>query len=368
MSINPDSLLIFRARANSGSKDAEKKKPADQKDKQATQSKSQNPKQLGKFQPDKNLEPMLIEEPKATTAPSRKQSQDQSMQSADSSKKQIRTSMFGDNTIKSRKEKIQEYYQKKSIYTDQTPIYRDTYSNKSTEDFDKPQQAPASRPKVEKSGRQKQSRDAAAGKTCVWHPWRQAFAICAYCHRPFCFQDTMESNLEYYCLEDIDRAPKYEPAPISSANNIGILSGILLLVSFLTFFYFSHNQILYIFSYINKVGLPLFISHVNYNYTFALVEGFISIISVVVAVSLFVRSKKGFYLGVLVCFFEVAVFSYQYLSTATLYLGIVDFMVFIAFIALLLSRNTYVRNEEKEISPLASLDRELMNFSNTGRF
>ncbi|EQD58270.1 hypothetical protein B2A_04436, partial [mine drainage metagenome] len=53
---------------------------------------------------------------------------------------------------------------------------------------------------------EREEREAAEGMYCVWHPWRSAYAICHYCHRPFCFEDLVESNGNYYCLEDIDKA------------------------------------------------------------------------------------------------------------------------------------------------------------------
>ncbi|MEM3841665.1 MAG: hypothetical protein QXN59_03165, partial [Candidatus Micrarchaeaceae archaeon] len=33
------------------------------------------------------------------------------------------------------------------------------------------------------------SRSDKKNEMCIWHPWRKAFDICAYCDRPFCFED-----------------------------------------------------------------------------------------------------------------------------------------------------------------------------------
>ncbi|MEM0154774.1 MAG: hypothetical protein QW814_02990, partial [Methanothrix sp.] len=52
-----------------------------------------------------------------------------------------------------------------------------------------------------KSRSEEESEEAAEGLSCVWHPWRPAYAICNYCHRPFCFEDIVEQNGHYYCLE-----------------------------------------------------------------------------------------------------------------------------------------------------------------------
>ena len=39
-----------------------------------------------------------------------------------------------------------------------------------------------------KTHSEEESEEADQGLSCVWHPWRPAYAICNYCHRPFCFE------------------------------------------------------------------------------------------------------------------------------------------------------------------------------------
>lgn len=214
---------------------------------------------------------------------------------------------------------------------------------------------------------QQHSRDAAKGKTCAWHPWREAYATCRYCNRYFCFQDIIEFNRDYYCLEDIDSiSPKYAESPSSRSSNLRLASGLLLMVSFFVFFYFANAQILFILQYIHKVTLPFFLENINYSYALALMGGIFSALAFVSALLLFIHSPKGFYIGVFVCLGAVALFSYQYTNTATPYLGVVAALIFAAFAALIYSRAGYVAEEVK--SPLVALGKSPITWSNEGKF
>ena len=224
--------------------------------------------------------------------------------------------------------------------------------------------------KVATQGRAQQSREAARGRNCVWHPWREAFAICTYCHRPFCFEDTMEYGNQYYCLEDIDYASStYKEKLASTGNTIGIISGILLMLGFLAFFYFSNGQVIYVVSYLYKVGLSYFFTHISYSYIFALVDSALMIVAFVAALLAFTQSNKAFMLGVLVCLSSVAIFSYQYISTFTTYLIVLDTLMLLGFITLLISRTaTGEFRDNRLVSERRHTNSNMTRWPNVGRF
>jgi hypothetical protein len=226
-----------------------------------------------------------------------------------------------------------------------------------------------SKPKIPKKPKQEDSRAAAKGRKCVWHPWREAYAICSLCNRPFCFQDMIELNKEYYCLEDMDKVPMLtEDVRIYQNYNLTLISGILLMLSFLTFFYFSNSQVLYIVSYLHRVGLPFFLTQINYSYAIALIESLVMVICLVAGVSLFVRSKKGYYLSLFMCLVTVVLFSYQYTNTTTLYLGVIAAICFVSFISLLFSNTTYSETSEKSKTPTHAIANEQIIWPNVGKF
>jgi hypothetical protein len=215
------------------------------------------------------------------------------------------------------------------------------------------------------------SREAARGNRCVWHPWREAYAICAYCHRPFCFEDTIEFSKDYYCLEDIDSISQtYKEKVGASSNTTGTVSGILLMLAFLAFLYFANGQVFYVWQYVAHEGLPFFVTHINYSYAFALIEMTLMVMAFLTAFMIFLQSTKRFFTGSLICILLVALFSYRYTSTGTLYLGIVDALVFVAFVMLLYSRaatSTSSGNDEL-LSTAAVIDQNMLKWLNVGKF
>jgi hypothetical protein len=212
-----------------------------------------------------------------------------------------------------------------------------------------------------------QSQENALNMVCVWHPWRSAYATCTLCGRPFCFPDIVELNRKYYCLEDIDNAMMKEEGVPAPNYNLMLISGILLMFSFLVFFYFSNSQILYILTYLHRTGLPSFLAKINYSYAIALIESLFMVLCLIAGLSLFVRSKNGFYLSLFMCLASVVLFSYQYVSTGTLYLGAIAVLCFVSFGALLFS-NARVQAPSETKDQVPSLSTDQINWPNAGRF
>ena len=380
MTINPETLLIFRARETEEQNEKGKKKKTAEKEQELP--KGESPKRLAKFLPEKEKEPVIIEPQKGSTQPKRQQTQTPDKEQGEqvepvrlqekdtqaSESKPLRTSPFGTAPFKMSSDRGRAYI------IPESSVYSEEEFSLSTEPdaFHEPpskiaEKETAAQLKSAYIKTQQQSRDAARNKTCAWHPWREAYAKCGFCNRYFCFQDLVEFNRGYYCLEDIDNASsKFTGSSTSRSSNLWLVSGLLLMASFFVFFYFANAQVLYVLQYIHKVTLPFFIMNINYSYALALIEGIFAALAFVSALLLFVRSPKGFYIGVFVCLGAVILFSYQYTSTATLYLGVVDALIFAAFAALIYSRTDYIIEEVK--GPLATLGKHPITWPNEGKF
>src|SRR5271155_5124433 len=90
-------------------------------------------------------------------------------------------------------------------------------------------------------GNLKLSTEKAKGKKCFWHPYRDAYAICSFCNRAFCFEDLTKLNDSYYCLEDIDSVNSTYDKKLRNLSHVtATVSGFLLIVAFITFFYFNY--------------------------------------------------------------------------------------------------------------------------------
>ncbi|MGC8669881.1 MAG: hypothetical protein ACP5TL_01875 [Candidatus Micrarchaeia archaeon] len=201
-----------------------------------------------------------------------------------------------------------------------------------------------------KSKTEEQSREAAKGLYCVWHPWRPAYAICAYCHRPFCFEDIVESNGNYYCLEDIDKVTNQAPTEVSyHYNHLSYVSAAFLFVAAIAFYYFSGNQIVKMVNFSNTMGAAAFASMLNGPYGFLLAEVIVSILVIASAILILKQSERSFLIGVLVSFVSLSLFSYEYLNTNDVYEIYISIASFVGMLALLYSRSAYESNEEDKI-------------------
>ena len=198
-----------------------------------------------------------------------------------------------------------------------------------------------------------QSRDAAKGLSCVWHPWRPAFAMCNYCNRPFCYEDIIEYKNNYYCLEDIDKVSTGAAVETSvKYNNLSMLSALLFIISFVVFIFAASGEVVFITHYANEVGFFTFLADINYTYAAALLGLFLSLFSIVAGILIFIHSGKSFAVGTTVGAFNVLLFSYSYISSREIYAVVISAISFVALLLLLLSREAY--ETEETLMPASS--------------
>lgn len=357
MAVDPSSLMIFQAREEDEGDDKTKKKKALEN--------TDKPKMLGIFTPSKDTEPVVVEtKPVVQARPNDNVQTVQSKQTA-----QATTDSQASASALSPREQAR---MRSSIFDSAIATVPQDQQAAPTEPVI-PKEYAKEDPKMLKRSRmmkQQQSREAAKGKTCAWHPWREAYAVCSYCKRPFCFQDIIEQNREYFCLEDIDNAPlSYDKITAKSGSSVGVLAGIVLIISFITFFYFSNAQILTIFGYFtSSAGLSNFLANVNYSYVVALLETAMMIIGFVAGIMLVLHYESASFTAILVCIGMVAVFTYQYTNTRTSYLLVVDGIVFLSFLLILISRAVEISAQGDTSMPLQRFDHGMIKWPNAGRF
>lgn len=189
-----------------------------------------------------------------------------------------------------------------------------------------------------------QSREKAKRLYCAWHPWRHAYAICAFCHRPFCFEDTAEYENSYYCIEDIDSVEqKHVEQMESEYNSTSVVSALIMLGAFVIYLYFAGSQLLFIFNYIFQTGLINFILNVKFGYLFAIAGLIIMLVSMGLALYAIGASRKSHLLGAIVGLMAVTFFSYMYITTGTGYMGLMAILEFLAFMGSVYAAATGVK-------------------------
>jgi hypothetical protein len=219
---------------------------------------------------------------------------------------------------------------------------------------------------------EREEREAAEGMYCVWHPWRSAYAICHYCHRPFCFEDLVESNGNYYCLEDIDKAGA-EQESLSGMRklplNLNIVSGIIFMVPMVIVLLFSGNGLAEAITFAQRVGFFTFISNVTFTYAAAMLGILLAFFCFIAGVMIFVGSKKSTWLGLSSDVLTSIFFLYVFVDAHEIY-ALAGAAIMLAGLAILVySRITYQPSAEELSKELKANAAEApIEFPNAGRF
>jgi hypothetical protein len=189
------------------------------------------------------------------------------------------------------------------------------------------------------------SREKAKGLFCSTHRFRHAYAICAYCHRPFCYEDIAEYQNEYYCVEDVDRVTSHYTETLANEYSFSnLLASFILIGGFILYFYYSNGQLGYVFSFLvkNPAG---FISSINIAYGLILSSLTIMVFTMIGALYILMGSKRGHIAAAVLSAAAVAVmlFTYEYISSGSIYLVIIAGFEFAAFLAIIHSAASEAR-------------------------
>jgi hypothetical protein len=194
------------------------------------------------------------------------------------------------------------------------------------------------------------------GKFCAWHAWRPAYAVCSYCHRPFCYEDIEEFDSEYYCLEDIDKVSRtHAEAVYTKYTNISLVSAAMLMLAFAVFILFANAQLAYVINAVRLLGARTFISELNASYEILFIETALTVVSLASAIMIVMQSKRAYGIGTVACIGDIALFSYLFLGSGTLYIAVIAVVSFAGLVSLAYSRVSYSANEEE--TPFADISR-----------
>jgi hypothetical protein len=162
--------------------------------------------------------------------------------------------------------------------------------------------------------------NAAVGQSCAYHPWREAYATCQICQRPFCFADIVKYKSNFYCLEDIDNiTSKAHVKELTTGINVfQILAGLVTINVVVYLGYYALPSVTAMYQYITTIGFSAFITSVvsaTFKYYLPLANASIIILSLISAFLIFTRSNKGFYFSVFVVLFTIVIVGYEFVNS-----------------------------------------------------
>lgn len=200
---------------------------------------------------------------------------------------------------------------------------------------------------------------------CIRHPWIQAYEICNYCHKPFCFEDIVENNGGFFCVEDVDKTPLSKNKAYHKYSSLSMVSGITLMFEFVLFIYFGYSQLSYqTTNIINMIqstgkGIGVLLSFTNFVSIFPILGFILTFIGLIIGIMVLINTRKSFVMGIVVSVVLVILFSYSYITYLRVYTLIISVISFISMVTLLLSKGVeYIETEEEE------LDYSHVNLSN----
>ncbi|MCL4387536.1 hypothetical protein M1567_00060 [Candidatus Marsarchaeota archaeon] len=226
--------------------------------------------------------------------------------------------------------------------------------------------------KKSKTRSEEESEEAAEGLSCVWHPWRPAYAICNYCHRPFCFEDIVEQNGHYYCLEDIDKVGTESAISEMSGKlnyiNVGAISGIMYVAVFLLFILFASTQLSNVISYSNSVGFFTFLSSAKLEEILLVLESAAALLAFVAGFLTMLHAKAAVAVGPIAALLTMIMFAYGFAAFGILYAAVI---AAVALMALVMQAYSLVGSRSAEAVEEKSAneqDNTEVQFANVGRF
>jgi hypothetical protein len=179
------------------------------------------------------------------------------------------------------------------------------------------------------------SRERARMLFCSMHPFRHAYAICAYCHKPFCFEDIIEYQKDYYCMEDIGSIETKHVQKLSfEYSTSSFVTSSIMLGAFVLFFYYTHAQLIYTFNFVlsNPLGFVTNLGS-NFAYLISIVTLGTMILAFGAALYILLGSRGGHMLASMLSIAAVVLLTYQYLGTLREYFAIIAVLEFAAFLS-----------------------------------
>lgn len=168
---------------------------------------------------------------------------------------------------------------------------------------------------------------------CVAHPFRHAYMICDFCHRPFCFEDIVEYQKGFYCIEDMDKiSTRYTDKLTYEYSASSLITSFALLAGFLIYLYYAHSQLAFIVGFM--IATPLnFITNIQVSYVVSLLLLLLMVITFGASVYILLGSREGHVTAAVISMLAVMFFVYQYVTIGTEWIAILAVIEFGAFLS-----------------------------------
>lgn len=350
MSINPDDLLIFKKRKESGLDKQKEEKEEPQDNKKAdikqqpvvsstssspnlNQSKTQNNKPVTNAVVKNNKVPEKQKSflfgkkstPEKQKVTSSKSTSNISQTPKPKTQEEILSKQLFQNNNQALDNSINQQLSKESTLLNlgKTKEYTDLEKNLLTEkDLN---EVDTSNPMSSNENKKEDinKTHSVTGLSCVNHPWRSAYALCNYCHRPFCYADLAKEDNKNYCLEDLDQITKTQVVLVKKNFVYNYVASIFLFLVVAILLIYAYQQIHYttlnFYNGLTSLGLVLFIKTLTFNYIYQLQNPLIVLFSIIAGILLLIRSQKTTILSTLILVILSLVLSYAYLISNTYY-------------------------------------------------
>ncbi|MGI0141452.1 MAG: hypothetical protein ACREBF_02260 [Candidatus Micrarchaeales archaeon] len=183
-----------------------------------------------------------------------------------------------------------------------------------------------------------ESMAAAAGLTCVNHPWRPAYAICDYCDRPFCYADLVEYGKRFYDLEHIDDVAGREPNTKKPVNSFIKMASLFFIINALALFYSVLPQLSFIFSSLGTTTAATVLGTLTTTYEIPLFNLAVGILSLLAGILVLLAEERGIYLSGMIGTITLVGASYEYLNSYIAILLVVSIIALIDIVLLAYGR------------------------------
>jgi hypothetical protein len=183
-----------------------------------------------------------------------------------------------------------------------------------------PESAPQPQRAQDKQSEPAKSFNTAVAKSdmCVNHPWRHAYARCAYCFRPFCYADLVDYDKQQYCLEDINNIKSPVAAQGTRMSRLVYIVSILFALNSIILLYYTYPQILLLANNFTSIkAAEAFFTAISYNYFIIVASAAFIILGFIASLLVISNSRRRYYTSAFILMLMIFFFSYQYLTSST---------------------------------------------------
>ncbi len=183
-----------------------------------------------------------------------------------------------------------------------------------------------------------ESKDLALNRTCVYHPWREAYAVCYHCKMAFCYADIVEHDDGFYCIEDSEKTYRKDAFTSKIEANAAIkMASLLMLVVAGLLFYYTYSQVFFILGNLGP-NWSQALSNIQYSYAVSIFNMVLALITFVDAIVLLALASRRIEISEMVVGIVILGMSSEYLSSSVTYLVAIAVIAVGALISMLISR------------------------------